>query len=290
MRVLIQKIITLVFLLGSMPVFAGTTHTVTGPLKNPNTTIPGDSDVAFTAYITTRTGETITNSSSGAGYASGYWYLNTGNFSTAWTVGEELTVQFQNQANGGTLTITQVLTSAGTDTVPESTFVVVAGDPAIVLVEASDSVIPVGQSTAINATISDQHGNPVPNQSVSFSTGALGSVSPASATTNASGIATTTLTAGNTVGTNVINITVSDATGTVSVTGIAGSASGATSQIEATSDIVADGVTTSNLTFTVTDQYGNPVNGEQLFVVSSGSGSVTQAASTTETGGVRRQT
>lgn len=82
--------------------FCGTTHNVFGRLFNSDGSVPADGDITFVAYITVRPNEKQTQDSPGAGYESGYWFVNVGNFPTAWIADEVLHVDFINTVNGET--------------------------------------------------------------------------------------------------------------------------------------------------------------------------------------------
>jgi hypothetical protein len=77
----------------------------------------------------------------------------------------------------------------------------VAGTPTAISVQANPSTINIQGQSTITATVTDSYGNPVAGKSVAFTlttdpTG--GSISPASATTDAAGVATVTYTGGAT--------------------------------------------------------------------------------------------
>lgn len=74
----------------------------------------------------------------------------------------------------------------------------VAIDPSNVSVSASSTLVDVGGTSTIIAVVNDALGNPVKNSEVSFSSADLkgGQLSPASAVTNSSGIASVTFAAG----------------------------------------------------------------------------------------------
>jgi hypothetical protein len=74
-----------------------------------------------------------------------------------------------------------------------------------ITLEAAQTSIPADGSstTTISATVRNSSGAPVANQAVSFETD-LGSVNPASTTTDANGVATTTLQADTTTGTAIV--------------------------------------------------------------------------------------
>lgn len=74
----------------------------------------------------------------------------------------------------------------------------VATEPSSVAVSASSTLVDVGGTSTISAIVKDELGNPVKNSEVSFSSADLmgGQLSPASAITNSSGVASVTFTAG----------------------------------------------------------------------------------------------
>ncbi|HVC87411.1 MAG TPA: Ig-like domain-containing protein [Gaiellaceae bacterium] len=157
-----------------------------------------------------------------------------------------------------------------------------------------------GQSATVNATvttppsveITDAFGNPVSGVSVTFAvaTGG-GSITGASANTNASGIATVgSWKLGTTVGANTITATSGSLSGspvTFTATGTAGSATTvALSAGDGQTATVASAVATAPAAL-VTDQYGNPVAGVAVtFAVATGGGSVTGGSATTDASGV----
>jgi uncharacterized repeat protein (TIGR02543 family) len=111
------------FLLVSNSVLrAGVNHTVTGRVFNFDLSVPANGTVTFNAYITSRPGEVQTQNSVGAGYSSGYWFINAGNFSSDWHVGDVLRVNFTNTAKGVQTTLQFTLTSNDPDITPDVTF------------------------------------------------------------------------------------------------------------------------------------------------------------------------
>lgn len=79
-----------------------------GDVYNFDTTMPGNGEIMFTAYILGRENETLTENSPGCGYENGYWQVNLGNFPSSWDDGDVLRIDFQNTINGeeGNLDIT----------------------------------------------------------------------------------------------------------------------------------------------------------------------------------------
>jgi Bacterial Ig-like domain (group 2)/Regulator of chromosome condensation (RCC1) repeat/Bacterial Ig-like domain (group 1) len=166
------------------------------------------------------------------------------------------------------------------------------GPPASVTKHAGDNQsATVGQAVATRPAVivKDAHGNLVAGATVTFAvTAGGGSVTGASPTTDASGVATVgAWTLGTTAGANALTATASGidpigftATGTpaapASLTKHAGDGQSAT---------VNEAVAT-NPTVLVTDSYGNPISGATVtFSVTSGGGSVTGGTSVTDAAG-----
>ena len=77
---------------------AGTPHTAFGKVEYLDHSIP--SSVTFNAYITTRSADVLTQSSAGCVYnaGTGEWAVQCGNFSTNWTAGDVLHIDFDDGA------------------------------------------------------------------------------------------------------------------------------------------------------------------------------------------------
>jgi len=97
----------------------GTNHTVTGKLYNADNSVPGNSDIQFDAYIVSRPGEVLNETTIGCGYNSGYWFVNTGNLPTAWRISDTLHVDVRNVANSQSGTLNVVLTGNDPDLAPD---------------------------------------------------------------------------------------------------------------------------------------------------------------------------
>jgi hypothetical protein len=98
---------------------AGTPHTAYGKIFNSDDTVPANSDITFNSYIKSRSSEVLTQSSTGCDYSSGYWSVAVGNFPTAWSVGDVLSIDVINTINGETGLIEVTMTSAGGDAAPD---------------------------------------------------------------------------------------------------------------------------------------------------------------------------
>ena len=72
----------------------GRPHTAYGILQNFDSTTPAVDEIRFNAYILLRPSEILTESSTGCGFESGYWSVSVGNFSSAWSAGDILYVEF----------------------------------------------------------------------------------------------------------------------------------------------------------------------------------------------------
>ncbi|HZY41129.1 MAG TPA: hypothetical protein VFF59_03925, partial [Anaerolineae bacterium] len=156
----------------------------------------------------------------------------------------------------------------GDDVISETASISLAADvPFTVTLQADPTSQTVGASSALTATVVDQYGNAVANNtSVSFASNIGSPIAPAS-TTN--GIATSSISS-NVAGTAFITATSGSASGSASVIFTPGSPFIVTLQANPTSQSVG---ASSALTATVVDQYGNAVpNGTSVgFTTSRGS-------------------
>ena len=100
--------VTLPLLLSVMSAFSGVPHLVYGTLKDTDGSTP--SSATFSAYITSRPADLLTQSSFDCGYSSGSWQVQCGNFANNWQVGDVLHVAFQG-ASGHTGSCEIALTS-----------------------------------------------------------------------------------------------------------------------------------------------------------------------------------
>jgi hypothetical protein len=153
------------------------------------------------------------------------------------------------------------------------------GVPASVAVQAVPTVLTAnGSSTStITATVRDQFNNfVVDGTSVDFSATSLGAVSTPQTTTNGQAVAT--FTAGTAVGTATITATTNSRAGTTSVTLVAGAPY--TMTLTATPNSLTVG-SSSTLTATVTDQYGNLVGNGTNVTFTASLGTVLSPRSTT---------
>ncbi|MBI4727273.1 Ig-like domain-containing protein [candidate division TA06 bacterium] len=167
---------------------------------------------------------------------------------------------------------------------PESSSVTInytPGDAAAIGLGASPTtLIPDGiSSSTITATVTDAYGNPVrAGTSVAFTT-TLGTIT-SSATTNTAGVATAKLTSATKTGTANITATCGQATAQTSVVFSEGGATLALGSSPAS--ILANGVSASTITATLTDGV-NPISG-QTILFATNSGTITASAVTNAAG------
>jgi adhesin/invasin len=172
-----------------------------------------------------------------------------------------------------------------------------AGTPTRYVVTSSSYAPAISTPVTITAQLADQYGNAVATPTavaVTFTkTGAGGTLSPITANTNPSGVATTTFTVANTVGT-AYTVTATSTSPTPTKTGTTPTittVAGAPAKIAANggsgqSATVGTAVATAPSVL-VTDAYNNPVAGFTVtFAVASGGGSVTGASATTNAAGI----
>jgi adhesin/invasin len=196
-----------------------------------------------------------------------------------------LLVTYTAGANDGTDTVKAVastgVSSSATITVSNSNAVV-----GTVTLAAANSSILVGTATVLSATVLDTSGQPISNKSVAFSTNG-GTLSAATGTTNASGVATVTLTAGSTAQVTTARAAASNVSGSATVTFTAGAASAV--GINASPSAVKPGGS-SIVTVAVTDGDGNPVANEPitlaLSTIASGTPSLSATSGTTNAMGL----
>lgn len=95
----------LLILTNSVVFKAGDPKIVQGTVRDSEGGIPADADLTFEAYITIRSGEKLYKTSLGCGYSGGNWWVQCGNFPTAWSQGETLKIDFTDVGGpGGTET------------------------------------------------------------------------------------------------------------------------------------------------------------------------------------------
>jgi parallel beta-helix repeat protein len=218
-----------------------TTVTLTA---NPTTTVVGN-NVLLTATVT------IANGDPAADGTVVSFTTDLGNVSpvTATTVGGVATATLSSTA-AGVATVTATVNSLSATT--QVTFT--AGAPFTLTLTAVPTTLPVGNSSTLTATATDQYGNPVADgTTISFTT-SLGTLSGSTATTNG-GDAVVTLTS-MTPGVATVTATVGSLSATALVTFTPGAPFTLTlTAVPATLPVG----NSSTLTATATDQFGNPV-------------------------------
>ncbi|HMA21735.1 MAG TPA: Ig-like domain-containing protein [Gemmatimonadaceae bacterium] len=168
-------------------------------------------------------------------------------------------------------------------------------DPAVATTIAATSSISLtgvagsAASPSPSVVVKDQRGDPMSGVTVNFAvTSGGGSVSSASAVTDASGPATVTWTLGTTAGSNQLTASAGTlGTVTFTATSVAGAAASMTKSAGDNQSGTAGAAVAIPPAVTVKDANGNPKSGVAVtFAVATGGGSVTGANATTNASGV----
>ncbi|AHG90461.1 Ig domain protein group 1 domain protein [Gemmatirosa kalamazoonensis] len=150
--------------------------------------------------------------------------------------------------------------------------------------------VALGATNLPQVLVTDANNNPVAGAQVTFTvTSGGGTVTGATQTTNAQGIATLGgLTLGQTVGPNIITANVQGVGSTVfTIAGTAGAPATVTIQSGNNQSVPAGSPLTAAPSVLVRDQFGNPVSGVTVtFVPTSGNGSVLGGTQTTNAQGI----
>jgi hypothetical protein len=176
--------------------------------------------------------------------------------------------------------------------------------PWTVTLTANPSSLGVSSDSSLVATLYDQYGNVTPNEPVTFSISAAGSVTPVlsnptgNAQTNASGVASMTYTSGAAIGTGTDTVKAVAVNGytnggtqpapnaTTDITVTTGSTTiGSLTMAPVNTSIVADGVTTTVVRATVKDTSGAAMNGVTVAFATS-AGALSFATANTDASGV----
>jgi adhesin/invasin len=207
------------------------------------------------------------------------------------------TTTFTSLTTAGTEDITFIDCSSNALTTSIHAVLTETNGPATrVVVTPSPTTMPTdGISTSpFSAHVTDAHDNPVPGDTVTFTSSGDITFPTASLVTDASGNTVGTATAGTTVEASPETVTATDsateAAGTASVTEVAGPATKVVVSADPSS-VHNDGATHSTVTATVEDANGNPVlhAGDALTIVAS-KGTLDSAAGTTDSHGMATAT
>lgn len=150
---------------------------------------------------------------------------------------------------------------------------------------------PAGASVNVTVRVDASNGRALSNQPVTFAvaTGG-GSVSPVTATTDASGLATTAWRLGAALGAQTLTITSGSVVSTINATATVGAPASVAFTAGAGQTAQAGTVVSTPPAVTVRDAGGNPVPGVQVTFSSTPSGTVTPTTVTTDASGVARLT
>ncbi|WP_170123777.1 Ig-like domain-containing protein [Mangrovibacter plantisponsor] len=197
------------------------------------------------------------------------------------------TVTLTNTKAGGTV-VTATINGSSQDVtttfVPDDTTAEII-DGALVVTD-NDAKADGVDTNAVKATVTDASGNPVPGVAVTFSAG-NGATIPPSADTDASGVATVTLT-NTTSGATVVTATINGSSQDVTTTFVPDDTTAEIidgALVVTDNDAKADGVDTNAVKATVTDASGNPVPGVAV-TFSAGNGATIPPSADTDASGV----
>jgi adhesin/invasin len=207
----------------------------------------------------------------GATSASG---VTTGTLSA--TVAEGKTVSVTIDGTGVTQTATVTVTAADVSAAQST-------------VAASPGSIMTGTGVAtITVTARDAFGNPIEGATVVLAvTGTGNSLTQPGTTTDASGVATGTLTA-TAAGDKVVSATIAGTgvTQTATVTAAAAGVSAVQSTVAAAPASITAGSGVATITVTARDAFGNPIEGATVILAASGAGNTLTQPGTTNSNGV----
>jgi parallel beta-helix repeat protein len=271
----VAGVATVTATLNSLSATAQVTFTAGAPftltLTAVPTTLPVGNSSTLTATATDQFGNPVADGTTISFTTS----LGTLSSSTASTIGGNASVTL-NSTLPGVATVTATVNSLSTTT--QVTFT--AGAPFTLTLTAVPTTLPVGNSSALTATATDQYGNAVADGTVVSFTTDLGSVSPVTATT-VGGVATATLSS-TISGVATVTATVGSLSATALVTFTPGAPF--TLTLTAVPSTLPVG-SSSALTATATDQYGNAVADGTVVSFTTSLGSVSPVTATT-VGGV----
>ncbi len=197
------------------------------------------------------------------------------------TVGGIATTELISPTNVGTVTVT-----ATSGSVSDSTIVTfVAGASADIRIIATPDSLSAGssQTSTVEAEVKDANGNAVIGEQIYFSA-TSGRISPPNSTTDIYGIATvaytspTTVPGGGASGTDTIRASSSSGASNSLDIGIVAAQIGIVSVRASNTSIAADGVSTTQITATITDSNGNPVASGTVVNFSSTAGTLSDTS------------
>lgn len=240
---------------------AGTANTVTVSAA-PTTLNPGGSSTVY-AYLTDSSSNPVSGDTvSFAITTKGSGQPTLSNTTAVTNVNGIASVTYTAGTTGGTTDTVQATTSTAktgtvTVTVNATVSAVVGG---LKLAAGAASLPTGGATTAIIATVTDTAGAPMAGVTVSFLSSA-GTLSPASASTNSSGVAQATLTSSSNLGMATITANASGFSTTTSVNFVASNPNAINLNA---SPATVSSAANSNLRATVIDAQGNPAAGQTV--------------------------
>ncbi len=264
--------VTLFFCLGMVAAMsagnavAGTPHLVLGTIQNSDGSTPAATDITFTAYISTRTDDKLTQASPGCSYDGANYGVEVGNFTQPWTAGEILVIEFVNMTVLEAKKVEVTLTNAGVDM---SNVTLEAIAPQTLTVTPADPTVQVPNTQQFTATATFDGvsgGQDVTNKATWSSSDAD------KGTISAAGLFTPGHT-GTTDITAALGGVTSDAS-TVTVTAGAADVTNSTVAANPTTNITVsdDNSFYSTVTVTIKDVNNNAVSGQTVNITLTGTG------------------
>jgi len=194
---------------------AGTPHLALGSITNSDASVPSANDIQFTAYVSTRTDDVLTQSSPGCSYDGTTYGVEVGNFTQPWTAGEILVIEFVNLTALEAKTIEVTLTNAGIDTTNVQLEAIAPATLAITPVDPTVQVSNTQQFTAI-ATFAEVSGDQDVTNKVTWS-----SSDTDKGTINAAGLFTPVHAGGTNITASLSSVTSNTSTVTVTAGALA---------------------------------------------------------------------
>jgi adhesin/invasin len=270
----VAGVATVTATIGSLSATAQVTFTAGAPFTLTLTAVPATLPVGNSSTLTATATDQFGNPVADGTTISFTTSLGTLSSATATTSGGNASVTL-NSTLPGVATVTATVGSLNATTLVTFT----AGAPFTLTLTAVPATLPVGNSSTLTATATDQYGNPVADgTTISFTT-SLGALSSSTANTSG-GDASVTLSS-TVAGVATVTATIGSLSATAQVTFTPGAPFTLTLTAVPTTLPVGN---SSTLTATATDQFGNPVADGTTISFTTSLGTLSSATATTSGG------